>query len=174
MRRAMTDKCPGVPAKLWDDQASPLYEAKPTYSVERRLLYTLFLVLFILFRLSVQDLAACKTDLRTAGRHTTILWDVSCHHIKKKALLPWPVTWAQFMAFSFILYTSYHDYFLLYVLFHKSESVFGCVFNAENLPIGSSTTGDSRAYNLRASGTQSSISNVPSPMMSGSTTGPSG
>jgi hypothetical protein len=40
MHQAMTDKCPGVPAKLWDDQASPLYEAKTTYSAERILLYT--------------------------------------------------------------------------------------------------------------------------------------
>ena len=69
----MTDKCPGVPAKLWDDQVSPLYEAKASYSAERRLLYTLFLVLFILFQLSVQDLAACNIDLRTAGLQTTIL-----------------------------------------------------------------------------------------------------
>ncbi len=73
MRQAMTDKCPGVAAKLWDDQASPFFQAMPTYSAERRLLYTLFLVLFILFRLSVQDLAACNIDLRTAGQHTTLL-----------------------------------------------------------------------------------------------------
>ena len=58
MHRAMTDKCPGAPAKLWGEQASSHYEAKPTYSAEKRLLYALFLVLFLLFRLSVQDLAA--------------------------------------------------------------------------------------------------------------------
>jgi hypothetical protein len=73
MRRAMTDKCPGAPAKLWDDQASSLYEVKPTYSAERRLLNALFLVLFLLFPLSVQDLAACNIDLRTSAQHTTIL-----------------------------------------------------------------------------------------------------
>ncbi len=73
MRQAMTDKCPGVPAKLWDDQASPFNEANPTYSAERRLLYALRLVLFILFQFSVQDLAACSIDLGTAGQHTTIL-----------------------------------------------------------------------------------------------------
>jgi hypothetical protein len=75
MRRGtrMTDKCPGVPAKLCDDQASLLYEAKPTYSAERRQLYALFLVLFLLFQLSVQDLAAGNIDQRTAGRYTTIL-----------------------------------------------------------------------------------------------------
>ncbi len=41
MRRAMTDKpeCPGAAAKLWDDQASSLCEAKSTYSGEQRLLY---------------------------------------------------------------------------------------------------------------------------------------
>ncbi len=69
----MTDKCPGKPAKLWDDQASQFNEAKPTYSAERILLYALCLVLFLLFRLSVQDLAACSIDLGTAGKHTTIL-----------------------------------------------------------------------------------------------------
>ncbi len=117
MRRAMTDKFPGVPAKLWDDQASPFNEAKPTYSAERRLFYALCLVLFLLFRSSVQDLAACSIDLGTAGQHTKILWDVSCHRINKKALLP--ITWAQFMAFSFVLYALYHYYSLLYLLFHK-------------------------------------------------------
>ena len=35
MRRAMTDKCPGAAAKLWDDQASSLCEAKSTYSGEQ-------------------------------------------------------------------------------------------------------------------------------------------
>ncbi len=73
MRRAMTDKCPGVPAKRWDDQASLFNEAKPTYSAERRLLYALCLVLLILFRLFVQDLAPCNIDLGTARQHTTIL-----------------------------------------------------------------------------------------------------
>jgi hypothetical protein len=58
MHRAMTDKCPGAPAKLWGEQASSHYEAKPKYSAEKRLLYVLFLVLFLLFQLSVQDLAA--------------------------------------------------------------------------------------------------------------------
>ena len=88
MRWGMTDECPGLPATLWEGQTSLLYEAKPTHSAERRLLYALFLVLFLLFWLSVQDLAACNRDLRTAGRHTTIVWDVSCHCIKKKALVP--------------------------------------------------------------------------------------
>ena len=75
MRRAMTDRsrCPGAAAKLWDDQASLLCEAKSTYSGEQRLLYALNLVLYLLFRTSVQDLAACKLNLRTAGRHTLIL-----------------------------------------------------------------------------------------------------
>ncbi len=58
MHQAMTDKCPGAPAKLWDRQASSHYEAKFKYSAGKRLLYVLFLVLFLLFQLSVQDLAA--------------------------------------------------------------------------------------------------------------------
>ena len=58
MHRAMTDKCPGAPAKLWGEQASSHYEAKFKYSTEKRLLYVLFLVLFLLFQLSVQDFAA--------------------------------------------------------------------------------------------------------------------
>ena len=117
MRPAMTDKCPGAAAtwKLWGDQASSLCEAKPTYSCEQRLLYALFLGLYLLFWMSVQDLAACNLDLRTAGRHTSILWDVSCHHINKKALLH--AMWAQFMPFSFVLYALNHYYILLYLLF---------------------------------------------------------
>ena len=35
MRRVMTDKCPGVAAEHWDDQASSLCEAKSTYSGEQ-------------------------------------------------------------------------------------------------------------------------------------------
>ena len=120
MRRAMTDKCPGAAAELWDDQASSLCEAKSTYSGEQGLLYALCLVLYLLFQMSVQDLAACNLNLRTAGRYTLILWDVSCHHINKKALLP--VTWAQFMPFSFVLYALFHYYVLLYLLMHKSET----------------------------------------------------
>ncbi len=49
IRQTMTDKFPGAPTKLWDDQASSHYEAKPTYSAEKRILYALFLVLFLLF-----------------------------------------------------------------------------------------------------------------------------
>ncbi len=51
IRRTMTDKCPGAPTKHWDDQASLHYEDKPTYSAEKRVLYALYLVLFVLFRL---------------------------------------------------------------------------------------------------------------------------
>ena len=87
MHRAMTDKCPGAPAKLWGEQASSHFEAKPKYSAEKRLLYALFLVLYLLFRLSVQDFAAWNIDLRTVGQHAMILWDVSRHCIKKKAPL---------------------------------------------------------------------------------------
>ncbi len=42
----MTDKSPAAPAQLRDDS---LYEAMPTYSAELRLLYALFLVLYLLF-----------------------------------------------------------------------------------------------------------------------------
>ena len=48
-RPAMTDKSPAAPAQLRDDQANSLYEAMPTYSAELRLLYALFLVLYLLF-----------------------------------------------------------------------------------------------------------------------------
>ena len=61
--------------------------------------------------MSVQDLAACNLDLCTAGRHTTNIWEESCHHIKKNALLA--VSWAQFMPFSFVLYALYHYYITL-------------------------------------------------------------
>ena len=71
MRPAMTNK--SLAASAWDDQASLLYEAKSTFSAQQRLLYALFLVLYLLFRMSVQDLAACNLDIRTAGRHTTNL-----------------------------------------------------------------------------------------------------
>ncbi len=118
MRQAMTvtDMCPGEPAKLWDDPASSLYEAKSTYSAELRPLYTLFLVLYLLFWTSVQDLAACNLnfDLRTAVWSTTNLWEVSCHSIKKKTLLA--VAWAQFMRFSFVLFTLFTIISLLFAV----------------------------------------------------------
>ena len=49
MHRGVTDNSPGAAAKLWDDKASSLCEAKSTYSGEKRLLYALFLVLYLLF-----------------------------------------------------------------------------------------------------------------------------
>ena len=49
MLQAMTDKCPGAPATLQDERASSLYEARSTDSAEKRLLYALFLVLYLLF-----------------------------------------------------------------------------------------------------------------------------
>jgi hypothetical protein len=172
MHRGMTYKCPGAAAKHWDDKASSICETKSAYSCEQCLLYALFLVLYLLFWMSVHDSAACNFDLRTAGWHTSILWDVCCHHIKKKALLP--VTWVQFMPFSFVLYALNHYYIILYLLFHESKTVFGCVLIAGNHPIGTSTTGDQSAYKQRAAWTHSSISNVPSPMIAGASTGPSG
>ena len=60
MLLAMTDKCPGAPATLQNERASSLYEARSTYSAEKRLLYALFLVLYLLFWMSVQDWAACN------------------------------------------------------------------------------------------------------------------
>ncbi len=76
-----------------------------------------FLVLYLLFWMSVQDWAACNLYLATAGRLRTNLWEVSWHCIKKKALLP--ITWAHFMPFSFVLYALYHYHLLLYALFQK-------------------------------------------------------
>ena len=167
--QAMTDKCPGAPATLQNERASSLYEARSTYSAEKRLLYALFLVLYLLFWISVQDCAACNLYLGTAGRLRTNLWEVSCHRIKKKALLA--ITWAHFMPFSFVLYALYHYYLLLYALFQKSETGFGCEFIAEKLPISTSTTGDQRAYKPIASGTQPSSTKASSPTMSDAATG---
>ena len=73
MRPAMNDRSPAASAKLRDDQTSLFYEAMSTYSAEPRILYALFLVLYLLFQMSVEDLAACNLDLHTAGRHTTNL-----------------------------------------------------------------------------------------------------
>ena len=58
MHPEMTDKSPAASSQLLDDQASSPYEARPTYSAKRRLLYALFRVLYLLFWMSVQDLAA--------------------------------------------------------------------------------------------------------------------
>ncbi len=58
---------------------------------------------------------------------------------------------ALFVCIVCIITLLYHYYLLLYLLFHKSETAIGCVFIAENLPIGTSTTGDQWAYNPRAS-----------------------
>jgi hypothetical protein len=78
------------------------------------------------------------------------------------------------MAFSLVLYALLHYYLLLYLSSHKSETAFGCIFIAENLPICTSTAEDRRDLKPRASLTQPSISNMPVPMMSIASTGPSG
>ncbi len=67
---------------------------------------------YLLFWMFDQDWAACNLDLRTAGQHASNLWEVSCHHIKKKALLAG--IWAQYMPFSFVLFALCHYYFILY------------------------------------------------------------
>ena len=120
VRRAMTEKCPGAPAVLWDEQESSRYQDKSTFPAEQRLLYALFFLLYLLFWMSDQDWAACNLDLRNARRHTTNLWDASCRGIKKKALLA--VTRAQFMPFSFVLFTLCHYYLLLLSLFPKLKT----------------------------------------------------
>jgi hypothetical protein len=76
------------------------------------------------------------------------------------------------MAFPFVLYALIHYYLLLYLLFHKLETAFGCVFIAENLSNGTSTTGDQLVLKPTASQTQSSISSMLLPMMSVAATGP--
>ena len=73
MLQAMTDKCLGAQATLQNEHASSVYEARSTYSAEKRLLYALCHVLYLLFRMSVQDSAARNLYLRTAGRYTTNL-----------------------------------------------------------------------------------------------------
>ncbi len=106
MRWAMTVKCPWAPAKLCAQQASSPSQAKSTYVAGRKPLYALLFILFLFFWMSDQDWAAHNLDLRTAGHLTTNLWEVSCHHIKKKALLAG--TWAQSMPFSFVLLALRH------------------------------------------------------------------
>ena len=73
MLRAMTDKCLGAPATLQNEHSSSFYEARSTYSAEKRLLYTLCHVLYLLFRMSVQDSAARNLYVHTGGRYTTNL-----------------------------------------------------------------------------------------------------
>ncbi len=175
---ALSDDCQvsmGASEIRRNQQASSLYQAKSTYAAERKLLYALLFILYLLFWMSDQDWAARNLDLRTAGQHTTNLWEVSCHHFKKKALLAgtWPpmaphpclfllyyshyVTGWAFSArkvrdecfqqgghgMSVILYLLYTYYFRNKKMRFSSSSV----FIAENLPIGTFTTGDWRAYN---------------------------
>jgi len=156
----------GMTRQARSAKPSPPIHVNNAYYTHYFLYYTYY------FEMSVHDSAACNFDLRIAGWHTSILWDVCCHHIKKKALLP--VTWVQIMPFSFVLYALNHYYIILYLLFHESKTVFGCVLIAGNHPIGTSTTGDQSAYKQRAAWTHSSISNVPCPMIAGASTGPSG
>ncbi len=82
-----------------------------------------------------QDWEACNLDLCTAGLHTTILWEVSCHGIKKHILHA--VIWAQFMPFYIIGITSL--LFAIILNIPKTQKcAFRCVFIAENCPIGTS------------------------------------
>ncbi len=76
-----------------------------------RIIFCFILIILV----SDQDWAACYFDLRTAGQHTTNLWEVSCHWIKKKALLAG--IWAQILAIFFCiirimpLLLSYYTYY---------------------------------------------------------------
>ncbi len=77
-------------------------------------------IFYFLFWLFGQDWAARNLDLHTAGQHASNLWEVSCHCIKKKALIAG--TCAQSMPFSFVLFALCHYYFILYLLFQKSKN----------------------------------------------------
>ncbi len=72
-----------APAALQEEQESLLYQDKSTYPAEQRLLCFYFVLLYLLFWMPKQDWAACKLDLRTVGWHTTNLWGISSHGIKK-------------------------------------------------------------------------------------------
>jgi hypothetical protein len=133
----MTDKCPGAPAKLQNEQASSLF--KPSQHIWlNEDYYTHYLFYYTYYFACLARIEQLVTS--TAGRHTTIQLEVSCHGIKKQALLA--VIWAQVMPFSFVSFTVYHYYFLLFSLFQNSIMQLGCIFTAENWPIGTSTTGD--------------------------------
>ncbi len=83
--------------------------------------YTHCFILYLLFWLFDQYWAARNLDLRTAGQHTSNQWEVSCHCIKKKALIAG--TCVQSMPFSFVLFALCHYFFILYLLFQKSKKV---------------------------------------------------
>jgi hypothetical protein len=76
MRPVMNDRSPAASAKLLDDQTSLFYEAMSTYSAEPRLLYALFLVLYLLFQMSVED--SDVTSTYTLQAHIQQIFEV--HH----------------------------------------------------------------------------------------------
>ncbi len=166
------DKAPAASSQLQDDQASSLYEAMPTYSAEQGLLNTLFLELYLLFWISVQDLAACNFYLCTAR----LIYNESMRGImpldqdKISLLLHGPYS----CPFFFCSIHTYYFYITIIYIITKSETAFGCVFIAENLLISTTTAGDQLAYKPWASGTQTSTSNKQSLVWSAVATGPSG
>ena len=110
----MTDKWPGVPAGLSDQQDSSLHQEKSTSLAVQNILYSLFFLLYWLFYMFDQHWASSNFDLRTAGLFLYNLSDTLSHVIKRKALIA--ATSALFVRF-YLYYTHYFSIIsILFVL----------------------------------------------------------
>ncbi len=135
----MTFKCPWVPAKLRDQQGGSLYQAKSTCEAEQKLSYTLFLCYTYYFD--------CLTRIEQLETSTYALQD-NMHQIYEKNHFIESRRKLSLLAHGpnpfhlFLYYLHYVNIISDYTYYFKDQKMrFGCVFIAENLPIGTFTTG---------------------------------
>ncbi len=125
--------------------------------------------------MSDQDWAADNLNLRSAGQRTMKSCETLSNSIKSKLLSQKLTLLIQepydgpylccLIPIIFIMSLLFQLFLLWFRLFQISKLWFGCVFIAENRPIGTSITGNKWAYKPWASRTQSSsTTKVPSPM----------
>ncbi len=136
----MTFKCPWVPAKLCDQQGSLLYQAKSTYEAEQQLLYTLFLYYTYYF----DCLTRIKQLASTYALQDNVPQIYERYYIiasrGRLSLLAHGPNPCHFLL-NYLHYVNFISYYHDTYYFKNKKRLFGCVFIAENLLIGTSTTG---------------------------------
>ena len=103
----MTDKWPGGPAGLLEQQNSSLHQDKSTSPAAHNILYSLCFLLYWLFHLSDQHQASGHFNMRPAGAWSSNLYETLSYAIKRTA--PMSATRAQLVKFC----SYYMHYFTL-------------------------------------------------------------
>jgi hypothetical protein len=116
----MTDKFPWAPAKLRYQQASSLYQAKSTYSAERKLLYELFFVLYLLFWFLTR-IEPLVTSIYALQANIQQIYE-KCHAIESRRKLSLLAYGPKSLPFSFALFALCHYYYHIILIISEIKN----------------------------------------------------